>query len=272
MPVSRWVVSLFVVWYLTALVLSALPQPAGVQGPLAPSRPHNRLSGIVAPVLDSAAATLAPAFRILWTTTWPVRPLTADALQRVGLAQRWDMFADPSHQDDYLRVRYYVVAAQARAANPSWTATELIFPSHREDRVRTLASFRTFHLDRTMMSALDRFHVDRSQPIPPDAPRAVEFETALRPSVRYFARRFQATRLSAGEQIVRIEVWHGAATDAGAISSPQTDGSRAARLDALRRYYSGPVEDTLLTAAYPPYLSVEREADLAWTLEYIEQW
>ena len=43
-----------------------------------------------------------------------------------------------------------------------------------------------------------------------------------------------------------------------------------ARLEILRRYYQGPVEDHLGRPTYPPYHVVEEEADIAWFLEYFE--
>src|SRR5688500_17316842 len=122
---SRWILSLLVVSHATAVALGSIPTPPPDQK----SRPSpgvlDRLAGAVARA--HAAARLER-----------VKSATRAYLDLVGLPQEWSMFAPPPEEGEYVRVRYFV-----RGRNgATWTATELVMPAHREDRVRLWQSFR----------------------------------------------------------------------------------------------------------------------------------
>jgi hypothetical protein len=112
---------------------------------------------------------------------------------------------------------------------------------------------------------LERYHADeQNRPFATASPPSAE--SPYLPLVNYFAARFARSRLSPGELIERIEVWHGVAPAAppGAVASPPPP-----RLDLLRDYDAGLV-DSLGPADPAPLSTTEREVDIAWTVEFIQ--
>jgi hypothetical protein len=253
MSVSRWAVSLLIVWHLVAIVIAAIPRPTRpADEPSLPGRAARAAAALAAPLHAS---------RALQT------PVNA-YIGVLGLGQRWTMFSSPPKDDEYVRVRYYI-GSSSSLQRPAWTATELVMPAHREDRVRVLQSFRDSYRDKAIANALGNFYRRRPAHLvrPDTLPGALPDDLA--PIARYFARSFADRYLEPGETVVRTEVWVGSA----AMSPP---GSPAAVDDAewrqsvLRGYYEGPVENRYRVPPYPPYHGAEQEADIRWVLEYFE--
>jgi hypothetical protein len=185
----------------------------------------------------------------------------------MGLGQQWTMFWEPPKQDEYIRLRYYV--ARPNETSAGWTATELVFPEGRDDEVRLVRAYWTKPRDKSVFSALDSFLRRRKPSTVGTAIDPKELPTDLRPLCSYFGRRFQTRSLTAGERIVRTEVWFGTAQvpPRGVQEDPSI---LDARLDVLRRYYDGPVEDHVPSGGGSPIDAVERESDIAWLLEYYQ--
>ena len=261
----RYVIPAFVVWHLVAILEGAIPPASQF---VFPERKLPSSSGplvdAVTPVLDRVSAAMVPVVRFLKWSTAPIRPVARRYRALAGLGQTWNMFSNPTRVDRYIRVRYYIQPAQGR----TWTATELISPAHREDRVRLFQSFRDSYRDKDLNIAFNNFYNHRTEDkVRPDT-RSDELPNDLAPMARYFARRF-SRGLAKGERIVRTEVWYGTApTTAPGLT---TDGERLAqRLALLQEYYEGAVEQRVRVPPIPPYHAGETEADIRWILEYYE--
>jgi hypothetical protein len=184
-----------------------------------------------------------------------------------GLAQQWAMFSNPPRSDTYWRVRHYIQPPSGRL----WTATELIGPAHREDRVRLARSFRDSFQDKALELALEGFFNRRTPSLVAPGTRPQELPDDLAPIGRYFARRFARARsMEPDERIIRTEVWV-ATVDNKAFGSPVDRPGLLDRRAALLEYGDGPVEDRLRVRPYPPYHGVEEEAGIRWVLEYFEE-
>ena len=265
----RRLVSAFMVWHLTAIVLGAIPPPNRVPAPSARQHPGTLgpAGDRVTDAFDALASVVRPISKGVW---WVTRPLhrAADSYRALtGLGQGWGMFSNPPKVDQYVRTRYYVQPAGGR----HWIATELIMPAHREDRVRLVASYRDSYQDKAIAIALETFYRRRTPALIRPATRSDELPDDLAPIGRYFARQFER-RVLAGtaQRIVRTEVWVGNA------ASPDLGGSmnravRLARLGVLQAYFEGPIEQRFTVPPYPPYHAGEQEADIQWVLEYYEE-
>jgi hypothetical protein len=150
-------------------------------------------------------------------------------------------------------------------------ATELIMPAHHEDEVRMFQSYRDSYFDKAVAIAeADFYRKRRAALIRPDT-QPTELPDALAPILRYFARRFEKTRLSGkGQRIVRTELWIGHAPTAPLGGSPN-EAALAERMSTIHDYYDGPVEQRINVPPFPPYHVGEREADILWVLEYFEE-
>lgn len=267
--IRRRLAAAFVCWHLFAIVLGALPPPERFS-----NSPVRDLSLQSAPVLwagttlfDGLAAAVAPLVSGIWRVTRPVRPAVNWYLRLTGLGQSWAMFSNPPQVDQYVRVRYYV---QPRSGD-TWTATELVMPAHREDRVRLFQSYRDSYRDKAIAIALDAFYRNRrpSQIVPDAKPEQLPDDLA--PIARYFRRTYEARHLAGtGARVIRTEVWVGNAP-IPPMGTPIDRDAHAARRAALSLYWAGPVEQRVRAPGLPPYHGLEEEADIDWLLEYYEE-
>ena len=263
-PRTRRVVAAFVGWHLLAITIGALPNPAAL-----PSRvPRGAVAPVTTRVLDTLAAWYRPVVWGLWRVTAPLRPVTDAYLTLTGLGQRWNMFSNPPTYDEYLRVRYYVEPAGGAAP---WIATELLMPTEPEYEPRLAGAFRDSYRDKAFAIALNTFLDRRDRRLVAPDTRPGELPDALAPVARYFTHRFADRSLRPDERVVRAEVWYGTVANAPPGESIHLD-ALARRRTILERYYEGPVEERRLVPPYPPYHAREREADIAWILQYFEEW
>jgi hypothetical protein len=273
MSTTRWVISAFLVWHLAALGLAAVPSPDRLPS-VGPARhpTDDVVAAQLTPFFDSAAGTVAYLCQAAWKVIGRVRRPAAIYVDAIGLEERWNMFANPPRIDQYLRVRYYVATKTvARQPVPSWVATELVFPTHREDHIRIVRSYWDKHKDKAMSVALDGFYRRRNPQLIRPGTHPDDLPDDVAPIGRYFARRFERDHLIDDERILRTEVWRGRAENPsrGAVADARV---QERRLATLRRYYDGPIEQTLPSfVSYPPYHAGEREADIEWVLEYFEE-
>ena len=87
----------------------------------------------------------------------------------------------------------------------------------------------------------------------------------LIPVVRFFAGRFSREHLTPGERLVRVEVWRGRAP----IQPRGVPGDNEEREQLLERYYAGSLRRPAPVSTSVQG-GVEKEADITWTLAYIE--
>ena len=262
MTKSRWVVSAFIAWHLVSIGLSSLPTASWLERADQPAGPFPRVARS-ADVISGGVATSAAALRqtAMWGLGKPVRSYVT----LTGLGQHWSMFWNPPQYDRYWRARYYV----ERPGGRPWTATELIGPAHREDRVRLFKSYRDSYRDKAFEIALEEFFKRRKPGAIAPGTRPQELPDDLAPIARFFGRRF-ASGLTEAERIVRTELWVGTVGNKP-IGQPVNGAAVLQRRAALLGYAEGPVEERLAVRPYPPYHGVDREGDIDWVLEYYEQ-
>jgi hypothetical protein len=248
----RWGVSLLILYHLTAVGVGLLPVPADL-----PSIPSDRPRTIV----DLAAAALARVERTLYVWSAPARALTYP-YREAGLRQKWDMFAAPKAADQYVRLDHLVVD---RVAGRRRIVSELVLPAQPDDQLRLRHDFR----DKAIINALDAFLLRTARTGQRSGPARDAARNDLGPVVRYFSSRLRDRLRPGDETIARTELWYGRAPipPPGQALAAET---RDARAQALRAYAS---ERTSSAAADPdarPIGTDQRDADIVWTLEYVE--
>jgi len=251
----RWVVSVLLLYHLSAILVDAIPAPGELTRPKEVRHPEGRMmTRVLTPLLDTAALRLAELDSVLFRWSQPVRRVTQRYI-KLGLSQRWTMFAAPARNDQYIRIDYF-------ARTPSGDLMryqELILPKSREDRVRFFHDFQ----DKATSSLWTAFNQAAAQKV--QDPSGVD---ELAQSLRFFKARFRLEHLSDRDQIVRTEVWFGSAP----IPPPgdqQADEALRLRLAAVPSYYS----DHRKTPFSGPYSGLgreERELDITWLLAYLE--
>jgi hypothetical protein len=272
MTTFRSIVSILLLYHLTALTVSAIPSPEETNRIGRVRHPQDAIARWLTPSLDRAATWFSGIEPALFSAAQPLRWITTPYIE-AGLRQNWNMFSNPLTDDHYLRLDYHVAAADRR--RPS-VVRELIFPADREDRIRFFHQFR----DKAVLHILEKFAVARGEGMMPidgeaqsagsmdPAEQAAAVEREFAPLVRYFRDRVQRTYLTRGERVVRTDVWAGAAPippRGQALSPARLD----ARLDVLDAYYAGP--SAVAVPAVPRTLGqTEGEADIAWELIYID--
>jgi hypothetical protein len=262
MTKSRWIVSAFIAWHLVSIGLSSLPTASWLERAGRPAGPFSLVTRS-ADVASAGIATSTEALRR--TATRAIGKPVAGYVALTGLGQHWGMFWDPPRQDRYWRARYYVEKPGGRP----WTATELIGPAHREDRVRLFQSYRDSYRDKAFEIAFDEFIKRRKPGVVAPGTRPQDLPDDLAPIARFFARRF-GSGLNDGERVVRTELWVGTVGNK-AIGEPANETAALQRRATLLGYAEGPLEERLAIRPYPPYHGVEREGGIDWVLEYYEQ-
>lgn len=266
---SHWVLSGLLILHLGAVALGAIPTPSTLRQIPPPRHPtDDLLAAYLTPSVDRGAALVYRAASTVWRAMAPLSQFARLYLRSMGLGQQWAMFWEPPKQDEYVRLRYYV--GRPNETRAAWTATELVFPEGRDDELRLVRAYWTKPRDKSVFSALDLFLRQRKPTALGADTDPNDLPADLRPVCRYFGRRFQDRYLTTGERVLRTEVWFGTApvSPRGVSEDPSI---LDARLDTLRRYYAGPIEDHVLDDAGSPLNAVERESDVTWVLEYYEQ-
>jgi hypothetical protein len=273
MPRARRVVSSFLLWHLTAVVLGSVPPPGRVPA-IDPIRhpTDDRVAAFLTPPLDRAAADLVRLPPAIWDAGRPIFLVARLYLRLVGLGQQWNMFWSPPRQDQYMRVRYFVGSDVRGDRHPSWMASELVspFPSQQDDQIRLVRSYWAKHRDKALFAALSAFLDKREARLVRRETQPSELPQDLTPIVRYFRRQFERDYLADGDRILRTELWFGVA-DIPKRGFRRTPEAVEARLRTLHAYYDGPIERHFQIPAYPPYHASERESDILWVLEYFEE-
>ena len=261
---TRLLVSLLLVWHLTAITIGSVKSPELAYQNV---EPREIAPSSFASMLDAVASGLHTCHEIFWRVTAPIRPAVDAYIKMTRLQQPWTMFSNPPQYDEYLRVRYYIGRDSAR---PTRVVTELVMPAGREDRPRWVRGYRESFKDKAHATALERFFSRRGGRVMGPGTRPEALPDDLAPIGRYYARRFGKRELSPEERIFRVELWHGIAP-MPPPGAERHEPQRLARLAALLAYYEEPIEDRLRIPPVPPYHALEREADIRWLLEYFEE-
>jgi hypothetical protein len=265
----RRLVALFLGWHLFAISVAALPPASRASNfpPRDPSAALNPSFHQLTLLFDAAARAADAVERVIRWGTRPLRPLATSYLRLTGLSQTWSMFANPPTTAQYMRVRYYVQPREGR----EWAATELVWPTNREDRLRTFQSFRDSYRDKALAVAVARFYDRRKTDVIRPDTQPDDLPNDLAPVARYFTKRFAAGYITNdGDRVVRTEIWIGNAP-IPRLGTSASEDARLARAEALQAYYDGLIEHRLQVPPRPPYHGGEREADIGWLLEYFEE-
>jgi hypothetical protein len=264
----RRAIALFLAWHLFAISVAALPPPNRLSHfpQRDPSSALNPVFYRITLALDGVARVTELVESGRWRATRPLHRAINYYLRLTGLGQTWSMFANPPTYAQYMRVRYYVKSPSGR----TWVATELVWPTNREDRVRTLQSFRDSYRDKALSVAVARFYDRRKDELIQPETKPEQLPTDLAPVGRYFAREFARAHVKDGERITRVEVWAAKAPIAPLGTAPDEE-ARLDRAVALQAYYEGAIEQRINVPPIPPYHAAESEADINWILEYYEE-
>jgi hypothetical protein len=271
---TRWILSVFLVWHLTALALAAIPAPADLRV-AAGARESNDdvLSLGIRPLLDAGNERVQSASAWAWRFTIPLRRLTAPYIERLGLGETWNMFGNPARGAEYLRLRYYAARDVAHEDGPLTAATELVFPIDPATEQVVLA-FWHGHRDKAVSNAFGAYFIARAHRLAVgdnafDQAEMLHQSAArnLRPVVQYFSAQYARQHLPPGARLLRTEAWYGWAPSRPRGEPSVTPLSRQA---AIARAYRGQREDLPRRPAFKPIDTVEREADIQWTLVYVE--
>jgi hypothetical protein len=213
----------------------------------------------------------------VWNAARVLVPITSASAGITAVQQEWNMFTTPPRANEYLRLRYYIASPDGDER----TATELVFPANPEDRFQLFAGFEHSYWNKAIGKATDRYLLRRrrlfeERQLDPErdviaALAAVQHNPPddYRPIVRFYGNRFQRT-LRPGERVTRIDVWYGAAP----LPPPpdeRSPGTMRTRRAVLRRYAAPIVAEGHLERR-PRYGASEHEADITWSLFYVEEY
>lgn len=255
---QRWILSSLIVFHLMAVCVAVVPAPAEVPvaGPVRTPRGSDWLSNELTPAFDRAALVVGRAEPVLYMMLAPVRAVTQPYI--AGLRQRWQMFADPFTEDRYVMLRYYVDSGGRTVE----TFSELVLPVGPDESSR-------YFRGKAIRNALDSYvkREFRETPLSADAAVAPEVYQYLVPVVRYYRDRFERWHPEMG-RVDRTEFWYGVARipPRGQRHAP---GVLERRAEALAAY--NPLRPASLPRAAAPRRGARAEdADIQWTLEYID--
>jgi len=258
MSVPRFVASCFIAYHLLALTVNAIPTTQDLN-PLsaATARQDDKIAGVVTPVLDDSVRWLAGVHNAVARVVGPFRRLSRPYLI-IGMWQRWNMFSNPQTDFGYIRLTYYVRSPGLARLH---AVRELVLPVGRDDRVRLTYS----PINKAILSSLESYALDRF------AKRGEPtVSNDLLPMVRFFSRRYAREHLTGADEIIRTELWSGTATVPKPREEPDSAKDRA-RVAVLESYYEGPVAALVPAGALPKPTDVERDANIVWRLEFVEE-
>jgi hypothetical protein len=254
---SRPVVIGFFAIHVLAITIAAIPNPQAL--PVLERsrlRPDDAIAVRLTPAADFLGEAIIRWSRKLWRATGMVRAGTSPYIGLTAQHQRWHMFSGPVTVNEYVRARYFIARPRAGGGQPSWVATELIFPSHPPNGWQVVESFRLSFRDKSIMTALSDFraHLAAAQltrTLPDD----------LAPVAAYFSRAF-AQRLQPDERVIRTEIWYG--------TEPIAPPGQLASTPAIRPE-SEPTEHHTEMPPFAPAFGRERTGSISWVMFYAGQ-
>jgi hypothetical protein len=261
-------VSACIVGHLTLLAVSAIPNDGelalttGTRG-----SDDDRISSVAEPVLEGVQSVVDKARGIVRKISAPLRPLAALYANRLGLTQRWNMFANPPGGTEYFRLTYFWTNSESGGA--IMTTSELIFPKAAEDESRLIRAFWDSHRDKAISNAFGSYFDERSNRSHRGAPADVPNEALARnlgAVVESFSQRFRERHPGPPIRLLRVEGWYGWS------ESPSRGERRAApqsHANAVARFREVSRESTIAALPADPVLTARTESDIVWNLIYI---
>ncbi|MGQ0736394.1 MAG: hypothetical protein ACT4QD_22415 [Acidobacteriota bacterium] len=266
---TRWVASVLIVYHVTTLLVTATPRPEWLNPPRVRAPRSTDVHQHLTFALDRAGRALVNALARVHEMLHPLRLATAPyAFLGIG-RQQWSMFTLPFTDDLYLRIDHYATDDSLPGSQRLFRG--LLLPADHEEELKLLHAPRDKAVMTTVEIALDRT-AGRDQvadtPFESDEYRARAVRM-FAPLARYS--REEARPLLAGHaRVVRSEVWWGTAP-----IPPRgqwiSEDVLAARLAAIAPYRDA-LREMPITASVSTRLgATRREADLTWTLLYIDE-
>jgi hypothetical protein len=257
-------VSAFIVFHILAITVTAIPAPDAVVPEYRSGQASLTFLGrTLGPVADATVAPLR-AFQVAaWSATQTLRAIARPYILATRQFELWNMFSRPSRYDEYIALRYYVAAPGSSLLR---VQRELVSPAHGEGGTRLLNppsdAFRDKAIALFIESYFDKAQRERARNRSELTERPQEI---LFPIVNAFARRFKATGISAGEALVRTELWRGTAPipPPGQVSPTEALDERRRALEAFQSHVD---VDFVPSDRVLPLGAVVHEADLTWVL------
>lgn len=242
----------FAAWHVFAITVGALP-PACAPGPDGSDEADPETAQVLIGSTGTAAAALRTCRAVVAGARPVLRPVervTGRYLRAVGLRQQWDMFSRPPRRNDFVQLRHYVQADDPLGSLQ--IVRESIYPAS-ADGLR-LPAGRYFE-EKAIRNARQRMlrHIRERSAIRTRA----DLPNDLQPLLRYYASRFRA-RLAGDRQLVKTEIWLGAA----AIAGPGAAAPAPVPADLT----AGGAPDARDVASGPPVGTREQEGERRWTL------
>ena len=241
---ERLALSFLIAFHIVALAVNAIPSPTPADDGAEARPPNDPIAALLTPAVDRLASWFAIAESYAFDASRPIRLLTRPYVD-AGLRQQWDMFGRPQTTNQYVRLVYYVASSEQPGVH---TIRELIFPADPEGSVRVRHAFR----DKAVLNAIEGSSVGPND---------------LASLTRYFRRRYARSHLPPDALIVRTELWYGTAPMAHRGERLAEQVARARRRVLAGYDMSAP---TMAAASVPQISDSEHEADIVWTLQYVE--
>lgn len=253
----RWMLSALIVFHITAVLMGLLPQPSELKAVTEVRHPveTDRVALVLTPIFDRLALFVERSERILYDATRSIRMATR-FYARTGLKQRWQMFANPSTDDRYIRLRYYVDSGEIFLN----VSTELVLPVADTESRRYVRG-------KAIRNALNSYQ-DKDYRTPSlDSPESIVFPDLV-PVTRYYRDRFVRARLKNPQRVVRTEFWLGRAP----IPPPgyQLDANTISKRERMLDAYKSLPQTTASRYTLPARGASEREADIVWNLQFVD--
>lgn len=245
--------SVAIACHLIAITVAAIPAPA--RGPLSnqPRADADPVAAVMQTPLTRFSSTVDSAQRRFRRLTSPVRPWSAEYARM--LHQNWAMFASVLSVQRFVRLDFYV---RSETDDSVQVLPFLVLPSQSDESPRLTYD----SVDKAVRVSLNGF-LARMRREPPDARAAA---ASLEPTVRLFTNRFASERGVRPQDILRTELWLGAAVilPPGEMTPESVAGERRRR---LAEYRQGTPQ--VPANPYPAPDTMRDEADINWQLVYV---
>jgi hypothetical protein len=256
-------ISAFIVFHLLAITVTAIPAPDLLKPESQPVESElSALGRSLAPLADATVAPLRALQLAAWTGTKGLRAIVRPYVQATWLFEQWDMFSGPSRVDHYIVLWYYTSVPGSPLLR---VQRELISPAHGEGGSRLMNSPGDAFRDKAIVTFVLSY-LKRVRDHDPHRSEASErSQEVVYPIIRTYAARFKTKNVTAGETLVRTDLWRGTAPIPPTGQTVPTE-TLEERRQVLERY-QGHVDVALVPRErLPRFGAVFREADLTWTL------
>lgn len=156
----------------------------------------------------------------------PVRPALESYLRASAQTQIWNMFYQPKHASDLVRLGYRL----RRADGTSTVQYERVFPVGDPERWKLVAAYFDSFADKAFTAATVQYHKLRSRVLDQPLPTPAMMRELL-PFTRYYGRRRVAAGLPAGTSLEAVEFWRGVVAQPISASNPYVEDRTSSSID-----------------------------------------